>query len=147
MKEFSALFQPGNTGEMHLDNRLIMAPHRLTDSKTRSILHATLRKEVNSMSNDMPEEEKEIYEEAKKRVNAKKDFYRHLGIYIVINIGLVLIWAFASGGGYPWFAWPLGIWGIFVVYNFLEAFVFSKRTARDKRAIEKEVERIRKERS
>ena len=91
MKEFSALFQPGNTGEMHLDNRLIMAPHRLTDSKTRSILHATLRKE----------EEKEIYEEAKKRVNAKKDFYRHLGIYIVINIGLVLIWAFASGGGYP----------------------------------------------
>jgi len=87
------------------------------------------------MSNDLLE--KEIYEEAKKRVAAKKDFYNHLAIYIVVNIGLVLIWAFASGGGYPWFAWPLGIWGIFVVYNFL----------RDKRAIEKEVERIRKEQS
>jgi len=97
------------------------------------------------MSNDLLE--KEIYEEAKKRVAAKKDFYNHLAIYIVVNIGLVLIWAFASGGGYTWFAWPLGIWGIFIVYHFLEVFVLSKRTARDKRAIEKEVERIKKERS
>jgi hypothetical protein len=98
------------------------------------------------MLTDMSEEDKEIYEEAKKRVKAKRDFYGHLGLYIVINIILVLIWAFASGGGYPWFAWPMGIWGIFVVYNFLEVFVFSKRTGRDKKAIEKEVERIRKER-
>ena len=97
------------------------------------------------MSNDLLE--KEIYEEAKKRVAAKKDFYNHLAIYVVVNIGLVLIWAFASGGGYPWFAWPLGIWGTFVVYHFLEVFVLSRRTAQDRRAIEKEVERIKKERS
>jgi len=48
------------------------------------------------MSTNMSEEEKEIYEEAKKRVHAKNEFYRHLGIYLVVNIGLVLIWAFAS---------------------------------------------------
>ena len=26
MKKYSALFQPGNIGKMHLENRLIMAP-------------------------------------------------------------------------------------------------------------------------
>ena len=99
------------------------------------------------MLTDMSEEEKEIYDEAKKRVKAKRDFYGHLGVYIVVNIGLVLIWAFASGSGYPWFAWPMGIWGIIVVVNFLQVYVFPKGTGRDKKAIEKEVERIRKERS
>ncbi len=113
------------------------------------------------MSTNMSEEEREIYEEAKKRVDAKTaqkyhlwaltptDFYRNLGFYIVVNIGLVLIWAFAAGGGYPWFAWTLGIWGIVVLLNFLQVFVFSKRTGRDKKAIaiEEEAERIRKKRS
>jgi len=108
---------------------------------------ATLREEVISMSTNMSEEEQEIYEEAKKRVHAKKEFYRHLGIYLVVNVGLVLIWAFASDGGYPWFAWPMGIWGIFVVVNFPQVFLFSTGTERDNQAIEKEAERIRKKRS
>ena len=99
------------------------------------------------MSTGMPEEEKEIYEEAKKRFQAKNDFYRHLGVYIAVNIGLVFIWAFASGDGYPWFAWPMGIWGIVVLGNFLQVFVFSGGTGREKKAIEKEAERIRKERT
>lgn len=33
------------------------------------------------MSAEMSEQEKEIYEEAKKRVKAKNDFYRNLGAY------------------------------------------------------------------
>jgi len=41
----------------------------------------------------------------------------------------------------------MGIWGIFVVVNFLQVFVFPKGTGRDKKAIEKEAERIRKEQS
>ena len=99
------------------------------------------------MSTNMSEEEKEIYEEASKKVHAKNEFYRHLGIYLVVNIGLVLIWAFASDGGYPWFAWPMGIWGIFVFVNFLQVFVFSTGTDKEKKAIEKEAEKIRKKRS
>ena len=35
--------------------------------------------------------EEEIYEEAKKRVKAKKGFFIHLAVYIVVNIMLVLI--------------------------------------------------------
>ena len=92
------------------------------------------------MANQIPEET--IYEEARKRVEAKKGFYKHLLIYIVVNIMLVLIWAFASGGGYPWFLWVLGFWGIGVLFNYFDVFVRLGKV--DKAAIEKEAEKIRK---
>jgi hypothetical protein len=94
------------------------------------------------MSNQLSDEE--IYEEAKKRVKDKKDFYGHLSTYVVVNIMLILIWAFAAGGGYPWFLWCLGMWGIGIVFHFLGVFVFPKNAAKDRKAIEKEVERIKR---
>lgn len=93
------------------------------------------------MANEMSEEE--IYEEAKKRVKAKKDFYSHLGAWVLVNIVLVVIWALTDFGGYPWFLWPLCIWGVFVLSHFVQAFVFKPRM--DRGAIEEEVEKIRKE--
>jgi len=92
------------------------------------------------MAGQMSEEA--IYEEARKRVEAKKGFYKHLVVYIVVNIMLVLIWAFASGGGYPWFLWVLGFWGLGIVFNFFDAFIWVQK--HDKSAIEKEAEKIRK---
>ena len=94
------------------------------------------------MTNQMSEEQ--IYEEAKKRVEAKRGFYKHLLIYVVVNIILVIIWAFPAGGGYPWFLWVIGGWGIGVLINFVEVFVWPKGS--DKGAIEKEVEKIKRER-
>lgn len=94
------------------------------------------------MSAQMSEEE--IYREARKRVEAKKGFFIHLTVYIIINIMLVLIWAFPGGGGFPWFVFPLGGWGIGILFHFLEAFVFSRQTDWERKAIEKEVERLRK---
>jgi hypothetical protein len=88
--------------------------------------------------------EEEVYEIAKKRVKNKKDFYGHLGVYVGVNILLIVIWAL-SGGGYAWFVWPLGIWGVFVLWGALDVFVFSKGVQSDKLAIEKEVEKIKKE--
>ena len=87
--------------------------------------------------------EEEIYEEAKKRVKAKKGFFIHLAAYIVVNIMLVLIWAFAAGGGFPWFIFPLGGWGIGILFHFLGVFVFGGRS--DRAAVEKEAEKIRRE--
>ena len=89
--------------------------------------------------------EKELYEKARKRVEEKKGFYTHLAVYIVINILLVIIWAFPSGGGPPWFLFPLGGWGIGLLFHFLGVFVFSKQTGWDRREMEKEVERMRRE--
>jgi len=74
------------------------------------------------MAGQMSEEA--IYEEARKRVEVKKGFYKHLVVYIVVTIMLVLIWAVAADGGYPWFLWVLGFWGLGVVFNFFDGFVW-----------------------
>ena len=87
--------------------------------------------------------EEQIYELAKKRVEEKRGFFTHLAVYIVINIMLVLIWAFASGGGFPWFIFPLCGWGIGLIIHFFNTFVFGIKS--DMAAIEKEAEKIRKE--
>jgi len=91
------------------------------------------------MSKQMSEEQ--IYKQAKKRVEARKGFFFHLIAFIVVNIMLVLIWAFAAGGGYPWFIFPLGGWGIGLLFHSLGVFVFLQTS--DKAAIEKEAEKIR----
>ena len=88
--------------------------------------------------------EEEIYEVAKKRVKDKKDFYVHLTIYLIVNSIVVLTWALTSGG-YPWFVWFLGPWGIGIVFHFLGVFVFPTSAEKEKKAIEKEAEKIRKE--
>jgi hypothetical protein len=93
------------------------------------------------MSEQMSEDK--VYEQAKKRVQARKEFFIHLAVYIVVNIMLVLIWAFAAGRGFPWFIFPLGGWGIGLLSHGLRVFVFEGRS--DKAAIEKEAEKIRRE--
>lgn len=88
--------------------------------------------------------EQEIYQQARKRVEEKKGFFIHFTVYILVNILLVIIWA-TSGAGYPWFLWPLGGWGIGLLFHFLGVFVFSRRSNWEKKEIEKEVERLKKE--
>ena len=48
------------------------------------------------MAGQMSEEE--IYEEARKRVKAKREFFSHLSVYFVVNAVLAIIWA-ATGAG------------------------------------------------
>ena len=94
--------------------------------------------------------EKEIYIEAKRKVKAKRNFYRHLGTYLVVNAVLFVIWLITDsdlGSANMWFLWPLGIWGVFVIVNFLQVFVFGTSIAQERAAVEKEVEKIKKEQS
>jgi hypothetical protein len=98
------------------------------------------------MAQDLSEEE--VYKEAKKRVKAKKDFYGHLGVYLTINAVLIIIWALSDadqGIANMWFLWPLGIWGAFVLLNYLQVFVFKTSAYKEKADIDKEIEKIRKE--
>ena len=85
--------------------------------------------------------EEEIYQEAKKRVKAKKDLYSHIAVYILVNTFLIIIWAVTSGG-FPWFVFPLGGWGIGLMFHILDVFVWQRRS--DKVAIEKEADKLRK---
>jgi hypothetical protein len=99
------------------------------------------------MTNKMSEEE--IYEEAKKRVEEKKGFRIHATVYVAINAMLVLIWWFTgakiTGVGVPWFVFPLGGWGIGLLFHGLGVYVFS-RQQEARQAIEREAEKIRRER-
>ena len=85
--------------------------------------------------------EEQIYEEASKKVRDRKRFYGGLATYLIVNAVLIVIWAL-SGQGYPWFLWPLGIWGVFVLGDYLRIFVFGKGS--DQQAIEKEVEKMKR---
>ena len=91
------------------------------------------------MAKQMTEEQ--MYEEASKRVKDRKRFYGGLATYLIVNAVLVVIWAL-SGRGYMWFLWPLGIWGVFVLGDYLRIFVFGKGS--DQQAIEKEVEKMKR---
>ncbi len=87
--------------------------------------------------------EEEIYRKAREKVEEKKGFYVHFIVYILVNILLIIIWA-VTGAGFPWFIFPLGGWGIGVLFHFLGVFVFSRQTSWEKREIEKEVERLKR---
>ncbi len=86
--------------------------------------------------------EEEIYEQAKKRVEAKKGFYGNLGAWVTVNVVLIIVWALTSNGGYLWFLWPLCIWGFFVLVNFVQVFILPGRG--DKEAIEREAAKIKR---
>ena len=95
------------------------------------------------MTNKMSEGQ--IYEEAKKRVEEKKGFRTHAIIYAVINAFLALIW-WLTGGGFPWFVFPLGGWGIGLLFHGLGVYVLSGRQE-GRQAIEREAEKIRRSES
>ena len=66
--------------------------------------------------------EQEIkYLKAKERVAALRGFYRHLGVYVIVNMGLFLI-NMAVSPETLWFIWPLMGWGIAIVLHALRVF-------------------------
>jgi len=88
--------------------------------------------------------DEQIYEEARRRVKAKRDFWGNFSVYTVVNIICFLVWVLGDRG-YPWFLWVLGPWGVLVILHYLRVFVFAGKSERS--AIEKEVERIKREKS
>ena len=89
--------------------------------------------------------EGQIYDEAKKRVEAKKGFFIHFTVYILVNTMLLLIWAFLAGRGFPWFLFPLSGWGIGLFFHFLGVFIFSKQSHWERQQIAREMERLKKQ--
>ena len=86
--------------------------------------------------------EKEVNEKGKKRAKAKKDFYWHLGAWVLFGILLLIIWSTVGDRHTVLFA-PMGIWGVFVLLHGLNVFVFGKKP--DTEAVEKEAEKIKRE--
>ncbi|MAT97442.1 MAG: hypothetical protein CL608_09895 [Anaerolineaceae bacterium] len=82
----------------------------------------------------------EVYKRARKRAEAKVKFYRHLTIYIAVNILLIII-NVSTSTEYLWFIWPLMGWGLAVVLHALRVFAFPSESGVTERMIEKEMER------
>jgi hypothetical protein len=84
----------------------------------------------------------EIRDLATHRVRRRRGFYSHLTAYILVNLMLVAIWYF-TGRGYFWPGWVMLFWGIGLVFNGVA--VFAKGDiGSERRAIEKEIEKIKK---
>ncbi len=70
-------------------------------------------------------EDREAYNEARRRAGAKLGFYLHLAIYVTTNIVLIAI-NLATTPQHLWFWWPLLGWGIGVFFHGLAVFAFSE---------------------
>jgi len=60
--------------------------------------------------------------QARKRLEARREFSSHLVAYLVINTFLITTWAF-TGAGYFWPAWVLAAWGSGLVMHAWDVFV------------------------
>lgn len=85
-----------------------------------------------------------LWELAKKRAGFKK----HLISYAIVNAFLWAVW-FASGIDHeghthflPWPLWVMLAWGIGLVFNYADAFLFNTRSA-----IEREYEKLKNQQS
>ena len=70
-------------------------------------------------------EQEELYILARKKME-RRAFYNHLGLYLVFSVILASVWRFA-GKGFPWFAFPVAIWGIVILLHFLGVTVLQGR--------------------
>lgn len=66
-------------------------------------------------------EENDRYQAAKKRVEDIKSFYIHLGLFVIVNLGLFAI-NMITNRDVLWFYWPLLGWGVAIAIHF---FVFA----------------------
>ena len=70
--------------------------------------------------------EQEIkYQRAKKRVEALRWFYAHLGVYVLVSLFLFLL-NIVTEPDVLWFYWPLLLWGIVIVGHAFYVFSFDR---------------------
>ena len=60
--------------------------------------------------------DEERREAAIERLKARRDFKTHAATYLIVNTGLVIIWAL-SGAGYFWPIWAIAGWGVGLAFN------------------------------
>jgi hypothetical protein len=88
-----------------------------------------------------PTSEDQLREEAVASIKRKRAFRQTALAYVIVNIGLVIIWA-ASGAGYFWPAWVIGGWGIGLAFQAYDA--YGKRRTISEDEISGEMQRLRR---
>ena len=73
------------------------------------------------------------------KIRAKRAFYQHLLVYVLVNLGLVAIWAFGSTGEEFWPIWPILGWGIGIVAHGVSVFAGTRPISEQQ--IQREIDR------
>jgi hypothetical protein len=81
-----------------------------------------------------------LYRRAAARVEIQLAFYRHLMIYVVVNI-LLAIFNLLHSPGHLWFQWVIFGWGIGVLSHGLNVFSYRFMGGSRERMIQRELER------
>jgi hypothetical protein len=77
--------------------------------------------------------------EAIAMLKKRRDFHRHVAVYLLVNAALVTTWAITNAGGFFWPVFPIAFWGIGVVMNGWDAYADD---AVSERRIEQEIRRL-----
>jgi hypothetical protein len=98
------------------------------------------------MEDNKYRETSQAYARAEKLVAEKIGFIRHLIIYVLVNV-LLLVINLVTSSDFFWFLFPLGGWGILLLAHFLSVFIFrGERFERWRRSeIEREMTKLRRE--
>lgn len=83
----------------------------------------------------------DLEQDAIKRVQARMGFLVHFAMYVVANVGFIVIWSL-TGRGYPWFVWPALGWGIGIFAHGV-GMLLGPGSVAERRAIDREVRRLR----
>jgi hypothetical protein len=95
-------------------------------------------------------DEEILYKKAKKVVNKKIKFYRHLFCYLMVNVFLFIINFSEIHSNWSnihqwWFLWVTVLWGIWLIFHYLKVFVFQDKFDEDwmEEKIQKEMDKMR----
>ena len=82
----------------------------------------------------------EAYTIAKKKVETRMSFYKHLAVYLGV-ISLLTILNLTVADDYFWAMWPMIGWGSGLIVHALFTFVFDPEFSLKERLIEKELQK------
>jgi len=80
---------------------------------------------------------------AQRRYFIKRGFTYHLCVFLIVSAVMLLIY-FLTGEGYPWFAWPIGLWGLFIIGHIVGTINSLRRIDGKPSAVDREMKRLRK---
>ena len=80
------------------------------------------------------------YKAAKKKVKKKKEFYKHLTSFVIVNAFLIALNIFTSTAHY-WFVYPLLGWGVGLASHYISVFGIPGSGPMDESWEEQEIEK------
>ena len=83
--------------------------------------------------------DKEAYQQAKRRVKLKREFKTHLAVYAGVIL-LLLIINLSTASDNLWVKWPAFGWGIGLFFHALNAYVFPDKDTITDEMVRKEME-------